>query len=213
MDLCKTLDVRVVNGRCGADYLIGRQTCKNSSVTDYVIMSPVLFPSIQYFRVLDFDPLLSDIHCPVAFTISVQSQIKHISANEEIFNLDASRERSNNYTWKSESKLEFLNHIQEANLDQICTDQSGSLSTDSINNITSKISQVLTNAAENSNMVQKKIHYSANSNKNIKHQKPWFNSESKLERKEYITAKRKYRQLNSTENYEKLVIQVEHIRT
>ena len=189
MDLCKTLDVRVVNGRGGADYLIGRQTCKNSSVTDYVIMSPVLFPSIQYFRVLDFDPLLSDIHCPVAFTISVRSQIEHISANEEIFNLGASREQSNNYTWKSESKLEFLNHIQEANLDQICTDldilsQSGSLSTDSINNITFKISQVLTNAAENSNMGKKKINYSANSNKNIKHQKPWFNSESKLKRKE-----------------------------
>ena len=65
---------------------------------------------------------------------------------------------------------------------------------------------MLTNAAENSNMVKKKINYSANLNKNIKHQKPWFNNESKLKRKEYITAKRKYRQLNSTENYEKLVV-------
>ena len=161
MDLCKTLDVHVVNGRCGADYLIGRQTCKNSSVIDYVIMSPELFPSIQYFEVLDFDPLLSDIHCPVAYTISVQSQTKHISANEDIFNLGAGREKSNYYTWKSESKLEFLNHIQEANLDQIYTDldilsQSDSLSTDSITNITSKISSVLTNAAESSSMVKKK---------------------------------------------------------
>ena len=97
----------------------------------------------------------------MAFTIIVQSQSDQISSNEEIFNLDTSRDQINYYTWKTESKLEFLNHFQETNLDQIYIDldilsQNDALSADSINNITSKISHVLTNAAENSNMVKKK---------------------------------------------------------
>ena len=74
MELCKSLDVHIVNGRCGADSYIGRQTCKHSSVIDYVIMSAELFPCIHSFEVLEFDPLLSDIHCPVAFTINMQLQ-------------------------------------------------------------------------------------------------------------------------------------------
>ena len=37
-------------------------------------MSAELFPCIHSFEVLEFDPLLSDIHCPVAFTINMQLQ-------------------------------------------------------------------------------------------------------------------------------------------
>ena len=73
--LCKSFDIHIVNGRCGADSYIDRKTCKISSVIDYVIMSPELFPSIHYFEVLEFDPLLSDIHCPEAFTMNMKSQI------------------------------------------------------------------------------------------------------------------------------------------
>ena len=74
MELCKSLDVHIVNGRFGAHSYILRQTCKNNSVIDYVIMSAELFPCIHSFEVLEFDPLLSDIHCPVAFTINMQLQ-------------------------------------------------------------------------------------------------------------------------------------------
>ena len=52
-------------------------------VIDYVIMSPELFPSIHYFEVLEFDPLFSDIHCPVAFTMNMKSQENVILPNEE----------------------------------------------------------------------------------------------------------------------------------
>ena len=74
MDLCKSLDIHIVNGRCGNDSHIGKQTCRNSSVIDYVIMSQELFPSIH--EVLDFDPLLSDIHCLVAFAALMYSHRK-----------------------------------------------------------------------------------------------------------------------------------------
>ena len=123
MDICKSLDIHIVNGRCGADSHIGRQTCKNSSVIDYVIMSPELFPGIHSFDVLDFDPLLSDIHCPVAFTINVQSQVNVMLPNEVNSTTDAHSEQNSTFpTWKSESRLEFLNYIQESNLDQINID-------------------------------------------------------------------------------------------
>ena len=78
MELCKSLDVHIVNGRFGTDSYILRQTCKNSSVIDYVIMSAELFPCVHSFEELEFDPLLSDIHCPVAHNENTPMQYTEI---------------------------------------------------------------------------------------------------------------------------------------
>ena len=161
MTLCKSFDIHVVNGRCGADSYIDRKTCKISSVIDYVFMSSELFPSIHYFEVLEFDPLLSDIHCPEAFTMSMKSQLHVFLPNEENLVTDDSNEHSTFPTLKPESRLDFINFIQDSNLDQINIDldilnQSDSVSADSINCITLQISQILDGAAENCNMIKKK---------------------------------------------------------
>jgi hypothetical protein len=39
LDLCKGNDLFIINGRIGNDKGIGKLTCKNSSVVDYVISS------------------------------------------------------------------------------------------------------------------------------------------------------------------------------
>ena len=77
---------------------------------------------------------------------------------------------------------------------------------ESINSITSKISQTLVEAAEHCNMIKKKNNVSTKSQKKLqKKKKTWFNRQSEVNRKEYLTAKRRYKQLNSRENYENLV--------
>ena len=46
------------------------------SVVDYVICTDKLFNSTaDFFFVDEFDPLLSDIHCPIVFMISTQVHI------------------------------------------------------------------------------------------------------------------------------------------
>ena len=48
---------------------LGTKTCKGVTTIDYVILSPELFPLINHFEILPFDPLLSDAHCGIHFSV------------------------------------------------------------------------------------------------------------------------------------------------
>lgn len=54
-----------MNGRAGSDCGVGKVTCKNASVVDYMLGSPSIYPHIVDFFVDDFDECLSDVHCAV----------------------------------------------------------------------------------------------------------------------------------------------------
>lgn len=73
IEFCKCFDLKVVNGRCGADRGIGNFTCHSAngqSTVDYVIASSSLLGIICDFYVDEFDRCLSDIHSPVCVTLS-----------------------------------------------------------------------------------------------------------------------------------------------
>ena len=66
LSLCKSVPLRVCNGRKLGD-ILGEYTCykwNGKSVVDYCIVSPRLYPQIQYFLVENLNPILSD-HCPI----------------------------------------------------------------------------------------------------------------------------------------------------
>ena len=69
-ELCRSCDIYIANGRLGLDRLLGSKTCKGTSVVDYVILSPSLFPYISEFEVLPFDPMTSDAHCGLHFSLT-----------------------------------------------------------------------------------------------------------------------------------------------
>ena len=50
------------------DRSLGRKTCKGSTI-DSVILSPELCTLINQFEILPFDPLLSDAHCGIHFSV------------------------------------------------------------------------------------------------------------------------------------------------
>ena len=52
-----------MNGRFGEDKIIGKFTCKNASVVDYILLSAKTILSVIYFNVLPFCYLNSDVHC------------------------------------------------------------------------------------------------------------------------------------------------------
>ncbi|CAG2221387.1 unnamed protein product [Mytilus edulis] len=62
LQLCQNIELLIVNGRLGKDKGIGALTCKNTTIVDYCILSPELFPYISEFEVLPFDPMLSDVY-------------------------------------------------------------------------------------------------------------------------------------------------------
>ena len=64
--LCKAVPLRICNGRKLGD-IFGDFTCftwNGKSTVDYCMVSPRLYPQIQYFLVENLCPLLSD-HCPI----------------------------------------------------------------------------------------------------------------------------------------------------
>ena len=54
IDMCKSLGLYIMNGRCGLDRDVGMLTCKNSSVVDYAISTPDLFNDVIGFQIRDF---------------------------------------------------------------------------------------------------------------------------------------------------------------
>ena len=47
--MCKNFAIHICNGRLGNDAFCGKNTCKDVSVVDYVLVSPILMPSITKF--------------------------------------------------------------------------------------------------------------------------------------------------------------------
>ena len=75
------LCLNIANGRLGLDKSIGSKTCKGVSTTDYVILSPLWFPLVNQFEVLPFDPLLSDAHCGIHFSVFCKNNQLDKSSN------------------------------------------------------------------------------------------------------------------------------------
>ena len=67
--MCKCCSALILNGRVGSDQGIGKLTCKEKSVVDYIIASPVCFSQVRKFKVEQFCELYSDIHCAVSCEI------------------------------------------------------------------------------------------------------------------------------------------------
>ena len=54
-----------MNGRFGKDFNVGNKTCKNASTVDHIKITPSCIEYILDFEILDLDPLISDVLCPV----------------------------------------------------------------------------------------------------------------------------------------------------
>ena len=77
LDLCKHINICIVNGRSGSDKDIGKTTCNGKSVVDYIACTPNLFSSIHDFDILPFCGVVSDKHYGVEMRLStINSTIK-----------------------------------------------------------------------------------------------------------------------------------------
>ena len=70
IEMCKRCSLYIANGRIFDDKFVGKTTCKNVSTVDYLILSPEVFTHITDFSVLDFDPMISDVHNRIHFTLN-----------------------------------------------------------------------------------------------------------------------------------------------
>jgi hypothetical protein len=104
----KKHNLYIANTRVGLDRGIGKRTCKNRSVIDYLISSSSLFPFIQEFDINDFNPILSDIHNSV-----------HISSKTCL-----QKQNTKSVKWNDNKRDDFVNmvHNQHNELTSILDD-------------------------------------------------------------------------------------------
>ena len=202
IDFCITQRLLIVNGRVGGDADLGKLTCKNASLVDYVIASPWVFPCICDFYVGDFDECLSDIHCPVFIKLKTGTD-----SHKTIHNVNVSQGMMGfaKPVWRPGVERDYLAEIDEGGVEVIYDRMQKLLeSTDSINqsdidDITDGICSLLTNAAVRLDMYQsqtcmredkgKKNQNEPRRQEIKKNKYPWFDAECKKKRAEYRKAK------------------------
>ncbi|CAC5426235.1 unnamed protein product [Mytilus coruscus] len=67
------MNMYIANSRIGVDKGVGKTTCKNTSVVDYLLLSSKLFTLVKEIEIQQFDPLLSDVHSAIHITLKSQS--------------------------------------------------------------------------------------------------------------------------------------------
>jgi len=75
INFSKNNSLFILNGKIGSDKALGKVTCNNTSLVDYLIVSSDLFPFVSEFKVIDVDPLVSDVHNRLHLTFSTMSTI------------------------------------------------------------------------------------------------------------------------------------------
>ena len=137
LELCKSLNLKIVNGRIGTDGGIGNLTChrpNGSSLIDYAISSPSLFKYFHDFEIDIFDSNLSDSHCPVMLSMSVSKAVANrttVQTHNKAL-LDESKdilvtkwkheladEYKNAFTHTEEDINRLINRIDDLNADQV----------------------------------------------------------------------------------------------
>ena len=131
LDLCKSNNLFILNGRCGQDKGVGELTFKNVSVIDYSIVSAHALKFIQNIDIFKLDCLFSDGHSLLSTYLSFKGSIdmkKHVKPNKS----------KSPPKWNSDNKSAFLSNIDQSKIwtinKRLCDlQQSNNVNKDDIN--------------------------------------------------------------------------------
>ena len=214
LNLCKTIDVHIVNGRLHDDRKIGKFTCKDKSVVDYVLCSSELFPHVFDFKVEEYCELFSDVHNPITFSLQSKNEVHNTSVINNTrnthtdignYNILVKKPKWNNTienVFVNNLDINLLNDIEVELENMSCNNPSES----DINCITKCIKNVFTECAEKAGSIKQDVQtLKTKSTENKKYnkkvnKKPWFNDSCRMKRNNYFTAKRLYNKCKSSEN-------------
>jgi hypothetical protein len=215
LSLCNSTNLRIVNGRYGAESKV--PTCKDSSVVDYFLVSTDILDEILKLKVEPFDPILSDIHCALSLNLHSTILANRNCTNDANIRDKISEEQaetsdvkfcSERTRWKGEFVDMFKENI---NLDRINTvinmldDFEGNDidSTDKLNKINDELILALKESADISGML-KTMECTPTNKKENKQSQKWFNKECYRTRKDYHRCKSVYRRNRNVNNLREL---------
>ncbi len=74
--------------------------------------------SVEVFKVLDFDPMISDVHCGLCTRLKYEV-LRDISILKA--NIEESNESAKLGKWDAEKKSEYVSHIDEEKVNEMMT--------------------------------------------------------------------------------------------
>ena len=210
IDMCQSFDLRIINGRKGGDQSVGKYTCFNKnggcSTIDYVIVSHQLFSCITHFSIDVFDKCLSDVHCPVSMTLQSKNSksvdvglVCDISQNtaESNSNSELQSTESQHYLkfrWDSNSAVLFKQKIRDSTEElcknMVCLERNANQ--DSIDSYYSQLCDMFVNVAQDVGICEWRrpgSYVNTNETKDKNNQQPWFDTECRAARREYLNIK------------------------
>ena len=179
LELCKSCDLYIANSRLGLDWFLGSKTCKCTTVVYYIILLPSLFPYISEFEVLPFDPMISDAHSGLRFSLI---------CNEIVLNEPVSCDQPVSVArskWDSAESAPFIQGLDTNKIaffiDKIDALNADQVSVKAIEELTSECSSILIGAAKDTGLIKQIQTKSSKVKTSIKHKpikRPWLNNES-----------------------------------
>ena len=200
VELCRNHQLVIFNGRAGYDKFLGKATTTDNSVIDYVIGSPALLRKTQSFNVRNFDPLFSDKHCAIQFSISRGQAMESPEVSCDGTPPPTPGVRQNLTMigkWAPEKSAEFAENIDAARIQSILMNGDNL----PINNLIEEINSVLLNGAADT-FGKKTV--TINNDRKVKSRKTFkykFSESAKLCRSAYHRARKAYNKNKSQANF------------
>ena len=200
INLCKDIELCILNGRIGEDKDVGNTTFNNQSLIDYALCTPDLLQNITNFKVDTFDPLLSDKHCPIIVNLNFNNINSNAPPN--MITTPNSNDHSNDQNaminlqnmickWDNEKKTEYQLNTDTNKINEIINKLSSlnrnASSKEEIDDISKHLQNIVIDAAKITGMCKQRSNKIAKKNKT---NKPWFDATCKKSKQNYLKAKK-----------------------
>lgn len=197
LELCRSHSLYILNGRVGNDKLTGQLTTTTDSIVDYFIGTCNLVTSVSDMWISPFDSLFSDLHCRVCVNITMQYN-QTIPVNQvETEDTETTTDARQIFKWESSKKDQFRNNLDTnrlAMIEQMIDEQSSP----------ADVSRLLTEVIIESAKLTFNQRRNSSRRKKKRENKPWFDSDCRMARNNYISAKRTYARSRISKNREDL---------
>lgn len=196
LELCSSLGIYIVNGRCGKDCGIGKTTCVDCSVDDYFLLSFELFDSVVDFEVESFNPLFSDKHN----SLSLFGNFLNSPTEKVVMQNTAGSNDS--VVWRNDKKEDFVQNLDESVLNDLR------------NWANKNLGRVELDVAELDSILE--MHNKLFKDSSVKtfgrprdgrgrntpngNNKPWYNDKCKEQKRVFNTARERFKRVNTQEN-------------